>query len=265
MIKIYRILIYLILTIFLMLGSKGFRYQKAQFLSRTIYLPFSYSVNWIGNHLDVMGENWRLHGVVARQQIAINILKQELDNYREQNIEFAAPVYDYITADVIGSNGNFGQRYYILDQGSKAGIKPNMPVLGTEGIIGKVVTTGQNYSLLMPFDHINFKLGVMLSRNSLHGLLEADLEGKIYMNMMRVGSEVSLGDTVVTSHFSTTFPAFYPVGTVSKIKIAADRLNLSAEIEPFSDLPSLTTVIVLLYENKNEYHEELGIENETTN
>ncbi len=265
MTKIYRLVIYLILTIFLMLGSKEFRYNKAQFLSGTIYFPFIYSINWIESHLDLMGENWRLLNEVARQQIAINNLNQELDNYRKQNIEFTAPVYDYITANVIGSSGNYGQRYYILDQGSKAGIKPNMPVLGTEGIIGKVVTTGRNYSLLIPFDHVDFKLGVMLRKNFLHGLLEADLEGRIYMNMMRVGSEVSLGDTVVTSHFSTTFPAFYPVGTVNKIKIAVDRLNLNAEIEPFSNLPSMTTVIVLLYENKNEYDNELGIEDEISN
>ena len=265
MIKAYRFLIFLFLSLFLLLGSKEFRYQKANFLSSTIYMPFISSVNWISSYLALQDENWRLHNQLSNQQIEFNRINQELDFYRKQNIDFTAPRYDFVTADVIGSNGIYGQQYYILDQGKKSGIKPNMPVLGTEGIIGKIVTAGQNYSLLMPFDHTNFKLGVMLQKNFLHGLLEADLEGRIYMNMMRIGSEISLGDTLVTSHFSKTFPAFYPIGKVSRIKIAADRLNISAEIEPFSELQSMTTVIVLLYENKNEYGKELEIEDENSN
>ncbi|MCF7912813.1 MAG: rod shape-determining protein MreC [Candidatus Cloacimonetes bacterium] len=265
MIKAYRFLIFLILALFLLLGSRESRYQKANFLSSTIYLPFISSVNWLNSYLRLQNENLALHNQLTGCQIELNNLHQELDFYRKQNIDFTAPRYDFVTADVIGSNGEFGQRYYILDQGREAGIKPTMPVLGTEGVIGKVVTAGHNYSLLMPIDHTDFKLGVMLQKNFTHGLLEADLEGRIYMNMMRLGSEVSLGDTIVTSHFSKTFPPFYPVGTVSRIKIAADRLNMSAEIEPFSKLQSMTTVIVLLYENHDEYGKELGIQDEAEN
>jgi rod shape-determining protein MreC len=265
LIKAYRFLIFLVLSLVLLLGSKEFRYQKASFLSSTIYLPFISSVNWISSYIAIQEENLLLHNQLSTQQIEFNRINLELDFYRKQNIDFTAPRYDFVSADVIGSNGVYGQQYYILDQGKNSGIRPNMPVLGTEGIIGKIVTAGRNYSLLMPFNHTDFKLGVMLQKNFLHGLLEADLEGRIYMNMMRIGSEVSLGDTLVTSHFSKTFPAFYPVGTINRIKIAADRLNMTAEIEPFSELQSMTTVIVLLYENKNEYGKELGIEDETEN
>ena len=255
----------MVLSLVLLLGSQESRYKKAQFLSRTIYYPFVSSVNWLNLNYRMGEENLRLYDIISQGQIELNNLKQELDKYHKQNIDFTAPVYDYVSADVIGSNGEYGQRYFIINKGSNSGIKPNMPVLSTEGIIGKVVTTGLNYSLLMPFDHTNFKLGVMLQKNFLHGLMEADLEGRIFMNMMRLGSEVSLGDTIVTSHFSRTFPAFYPVGTVGSIKIASDRLNLNAEIEPFSNLQSMTTVIVLLYESKDDYKKELGIKDETTN
>jgi len=265
LIKLYRFFVYIILALFLLLGSKEFRYKKADFLSDTLYLPFLTSVNYIQAHLDLLGENWRLHNILARQEIKINHLQQELNFYQKQDLEFNAPVYDYLTSEVISSNGIYGQKYFILDKGISDQIKSNMPVLGTEGIIGKIVNTGQNFSLLMPLSHTNFKLGVMLKKNYLHGLLEADLEGRIYMNLLRKGSEVSLGDTVVTSHYSTIFPPFYPVGRIKKIKIAADRLNLNAEIEPFCDLQSLTTVIILKYTNEYEYNKELGIENEIIN
>jgi rod shape-determining protein MreC len=263
--KYYHLIIFSVLALFFLLGSKDFRYRKADFLSKTIYHPFIFSVKLIESHLNLKGENLQLHNKVARQQIELNNLRQELNYYQRQAMDFTAPVYDYITAEVVSSNGNYGQRFYILDQGSNAGLKPNMPVLGTEGIIGKIVTVGHNYSLLMPFSHTNFKLGVMLQKNFVHGLLEADLEGVVSMNMLRVGSAVSLGDTLVSSHFSTTFPPFYPVGTVKRIRIAPDKINLQAEIEPFSDLQSMTTVIVLLYESKHDYQKELGLEDEIRN
>lgn len=258
MTKYYQSLIYIVLSLLLLLGSPEARYQKAKFISKYIYLPFTGSVNFIDSHLNVRKENWHLHNKIAQQHKEINELYQELDFYRKQNLEFTAPVYQHVTAEVIGYNGNYGQRTFILDKGSLAGIKNDLPVLGTDGVIGKIVETGSNYSILMPFSHVSFKLGVMLKKNFLHGLMESDLEGRIYMNMVQAGSAISLGDTLVTSHFSKTFPPFYPVGTIKRLKIASDKINLNAEIEPFNDLQSMTTVIVLLYENEQEYLKEVN-------
>lgn len=265
MTKHYRFLIYLVLSLFLIFGSREVRYRKAEFIGKYLYFPFVSSVNWIESQLQLKSENWKLHNQIARYQQELNRIDLELDFYRKQNLEFQAPVYEHLTADVIGATGNYGQRYFILDKGSSSGIETNMPVLGKDGIIGKIVRNSLNYSLLMPFSHSDFKLGVMLKKNYLHGLLEADLEGNISMNMVTAGSEISLGDTLVTSHFSTTFPAFYPVGTISRLRMAQDKLNLSAEVKPFSDLQSMTTVIILKYKNEFEYQKELGIGEKDSN
>jgi rod shape-determining protein MreC len=106
-------------------------------------------------------------------------------------------------------------------------------------------------------------MGVMLDNNHLQGLLEADISGKTSINLMRVGSEVSLGDTIVTSNLSHIFPPYYPVGTISAIRQTLDSINITAEVEPFSRLNELTSVIVLFYEHKENYEEELEIKDGT--
>ncbi|MCF7919084.1 MAG: rod shape-determining protein MreC [Candidatus Cloacimonetes bacterium] len=263
MTKSYHLLIYLILGILLLAGSKEGRYRKADFLSKTIYYPFISSVNWVESQLELKNLNRHLHNELADSIIEQNLLRQELEFFRKQNINYTASGYEHVIADVVGESGVYGQKYFILDKGRMTGIKCNMPVLGTSGIIGKIVTVGQNYSLLLPVTHSQFKLGVMLDKNHLQGLLESDLSGKVYMNMIRLGSEISLGDTVVTSNLSRIFPAYYPVGTISVIRKTNDNVNISAEVKLFSEINALTTLIVLLYENKENFEEDLEIQDES--
>lgn len=263
MTKSYHLIIYIILGLFLLAGSKEDRYRKADFLSKSIYYPFISSINWIESQLKLERTNRELYDRLALRMTEQNKLRRELEYYRQQNVNFTSTEYGYVMADVIGVSGIYGQKYFILDRGSMAGIKKNMPVLDTSGIIGKIVTVGQNYSLLMPISHSQFKLGVMLENNDLQGLLEADISGKIFINLMRVGSEVSLGDTIVTSNLSHIFPSYYPVGTISAIRQNLDSINISAEVAPFSRLDALTSVIVLLYEYKENYEEELEIKDGT--
>ena len=263
MTKTYHLIIYIILGILLLAGSKEGRYWKADFLSKSLFFPLISSVNWIQAQLDLKGENWELNNELALKSKECNKIRHELEFYRKQDLDYSATEYQHVIADVVGISGVYGQDYFILDKGRLAGIKSNMPVLGTTGIIGKIITTGQNYSLLMPITHSQFKLGVMLDNNHLQGLLESDLSGRVYMNMIRMGSEVSLGDTVVTSNLSQIFPAYYPVGKVSTIRRTTDNVNISAEVEPFSRMNSLTTVIVLLYEHEENFEEELEITDES--
>lgn len=56
------------------------------------------------------------------------------------------------------------------------------------------------------------------------GILQADLNGKIYMNMIKIGSQISVGDTIVTSNLSDLYPKSYPVGMVSRIHESQDYL-----------------------------------------
>lgn len=258
----YHLLIYIVICLILLAGKKEDRYIKADFLSKTAFYPFINAVNWVQTQQNLKRDNWKLTYQIGIYQQKINCLEDQLEYYLSQNVDYCHGKYGFVISNIIGSSGNYEQLLYILNKGFLDGIKKDMPVLGTCGVVGKIVSTGLNYSLLMPLNNKLFKSGIMLKHNKLQGLLEADLKGDIFMNMVRMGSEISLGDTVVTSNLSNLFPANYPVGTISGIRQNVDKVNISAQIKPFNDVRSMTSVIVLLYENQENYYEELDIKNE---
>jgi rod shape-determining protein MreC len=80
---------------------------------------------------------------------------------------------------------------------------------------------------------------------NVQGILQSDLTGNTSMNLIKLGSQVSIGDTVVTSNLSRLFPKGYPVGKISRIKESQDNLFLSAQIVPFTFVENLEHVFVL--------------------
>ncbi len=251
------IIILLLLTIILFLGNSEQRLKKADFLSKTIYFPFINSINIIKENIKVKQKNKRLELDLAVQTITINNLENELQKIENININFEIDKTEFVLADVIGLSGNFKERNFVVNKGKKHDIKVDFPVISTDGIIGKIVSVSNNFSVIMPFDHTNFKLGVMTKNTKLQGLLEADIYGNCYMNMVKIGSEINLGDTIVTSNISTIFPKNYPVGVVSQISEAPDKVHINAKISPFTNPASLDQVIILFYEKDKSYETEL--------
>jgi rod shape-determining protein MreC len=78
------------------------------------------------------------------------------------------------------------------------------------------------------------------------------------MSLIKLGSDVVIGDTIVTSNISSIFPANFPVGTVTLIKEHSNQINMLAKIEGFTDPINLNYVIVLKYKRDNAYETELN-------
>ncbi len=251
------LIILLLISVILFLGNVEQRQKKANFLSKSVFFPFINSIDNIKENFKVKQKNKQLELDLAVKTIIINNLENELQKIENVNMNFETGVPEFILADVIGLSGNFKERNFIVNKGKKHNIKVDLPVISTDGIIGKIVSVSNNFSVIMPFDHTSFKLGVMTGNSKLQGLLEADIFGNCYMNMVKIGSEINPGDTIVTSHISTIFPKNYPVGIISQISEAADKVHINAKISPFTDPSGLDQVIILFYEKDKSYETEL--------
>ena len=111
--------------------------------------------------------------------------------------------------------------------------------------MGKVISVCDTYSLILPLNIPLFQIPVMDQSTSVQGILQSDLTGAISMNMIKLGSQISPGDTIVTSNLSTLFPKGYPVGTIERIKESSDNLFISADISPFTQVENLEHVFIL--------------------
>lgn len=248
---------YLVLALILLIGSSSQKLTKANFLSGSLYFPFINSLISLEDIFQVQAENAKLINSLADKTLRVNLLENSLKYYRETQTDLNIPDYEIIVSDVVGYSGNYNERNLIINSGHKIGVQRNYPVFSSAGMVGKVVETSQNYSVIMPFNHPAFKLGVMTKNTQVQGILESDVYGNTSMGMINMGSEISLGDTIITSNISSYFPKNIPVGIVSRITDSNDKVHIDAFISPFTNPYGLDKLFVLFFSKDKDYENEL--------
>jgi rod shape-determining protein MreC len=252
------LLVLVILALFLLSGNNQKRVAKAQFLGKTLYLPFISSLNKIEEMTQLRDKNRDLSKKLAEKTLQVNKMQNYLDTVENIDFSFQISTDNYTIADIIGYTGLYKEKNLVVNKGLSAGVLPELPVLSSQGIAGKTINSGQNYAVILPFNHSDFKLSVMLKRNNLQGLLESDKFRNSYMTQIKPGADIALGDTVVTSNISSIFTKNYPVGIISGIDRSPDKIYIQAKIKPFVEPSKLNQVIILLNKKDIKYEQEFA-------
>lgn len=175
--------------------------------------------------------------------------------------------YDYVLASVINNATSHPRNYFTINRGLKDGVKPGMGVVDQSGIVGIVNVCGKHtsrvISLLNETQHFNVKLkdtpfvGTLTWRGG---------NPKIaYMEDVPRHATFSIGDTVVTSGFSTTFPSGLNVGTIMGRIHASDDNFYILKVNLSSDFKALSTVRVIKDIYKNELDSLVNFDIKTDN
>jgi rod shape-determining protein MreC len=129
-------------------------------------------------------------------------------------------LFTYISAKVINSSVNKQQNYITLNKGSKDGIKPDMGVINSEGVVGIVSSVSNNFAVVMPIINPRIKISCRISKNDYYGSLVWEGRSAAFANLKEIPEHVQLqkGDSIITSGFSSIFPEGISVGTVEEVK-----------------------------------------------
>lgn len=176
-----------------------------------------------------------------------SLIKDTSNRYRK---------YSYLPAlvviNTVASESNFIQ----LERGYNQGVRKDMGVIGPLGIIGKVVSVSENYSVVMSLLNRNSKVSAMFKRGKEQNTSNISWDGKDanYLIMEKVSKAVDVkkGDTVVTSNYSPSFPSMLMIGTVADIKTDAIGNNYTLKIKAASNFNALQHVNIIA----NHYYEE---------
>ena len=239
-------------SIFLFFGTESERRNRAVFLSRTLYIPLISSIQKFHSYKALKRKNEEL--LKENIDCGLEIAKyQKLLAIKTNNKKIYSTIKNkFKIAEIIGITGVYTQRNLILNVGRLNGISVGMPIISIKGIVGKVISVSQNSSIGLPFNNEDFKLAVMDKSNGTQGLLEAEVTGINFMNYIKIGSQVSIGDTIVTSNLSQVFPQNLPVGKVKKIVNINSGMYYKAEIEPFINVENLEMVAILVGGNNEK-------------
>ena len=127
--------------------------------------------------------------------------------------------YRWRAAKVVGNTISLPNNFITLQRGEAMGVRKDMGVVGPNGIVGTVVSTSKNYSVVMSLLHRQSRTSAKLKKTGDLGTVLWDGESPFYLTMTNVPKSVQVkaGDTVVTSQYSYLFPHSILVGMVVEV------------------------------------------------
>ncbi|HEX4476490.1 MAG TPA: rod shape-determining protein MreC [Polyangiaceae bacterium] len=196
-------------------------------------------------------ENARLRGDVRRLSAA------ETENRRLRRLltlrETAKA--ETVSAVVIGKDITefFRVAHVVLDN-SAPGIRPNMPVISLDGVVGTVSRiAGDRVDVDLTVDS-GFGVDVVVERTGARGFVRGvgDLQRyKVSVEYVQRTDEVEQGDVLVTSGFGCRFPKGIPVARVTDVVKRDFGIYQQVEAEPTVDFSRLDEVLVVLTDTKD--------------
>jgi len=159
-----------------------------------------------------------------------------------------------LIAKVIANDPRAEFKSIVIDKGSSDGIFPLMPVVGPQGLVGKVGEVSSSSSRVILITDPNSTVDVLVQRSRARGIMSGtarrtELRPSYYLTRLeylRRISDVHNGDIVVTSGFDRIFPSGLPVGSVSDISKSKYGVFLNAYVVPFENMAELQEVMVVL-------------------
>lgn len=150
-----------------------------------------------------------------RKQLSTSYVKL-VNNIHEENDTVYKQRFSFIDARVISKSVNKRNNFFMLDKGSESGIDVDMGVISPSGVVGVVVKTTKNFSLVMSVLHQDSKINVRNERTKTTGTLTWDGYNYSVGQVVDMPSSLIIkkGDTIVTSGFSRDFPEGIMVGRV---------------------------------------------------
>lgn len=126
--------------------------------------------------------------------------------------------FEYVPARVIRSTFNRRSNYLVIDKGADDGIRKDMGVFTSEGVVGIVHSVSEHYAAVLSLLHKDVRLSGRIKRSGYVGTVRWEGGSAEEAALTEVPGHVNLrvGDTVVTSGYSLIFPAGQPIGRIKR-------------------------------------------------
>lgn len=175
--------------------------------------------------------------------------KYDLDDFRKlYSLDEKYSNYPRVAAHVISSDGNWFNSF-VIDKGSKDGLKVNMNVLAGDGLVGIVTEVNKSYARVRSIiDDESSVTGSFLKTSDMcfvNGNLKLIGKGMIDISGIPADAEVKDGYEVVTSPVSDKYLPGILIGYARDIKTDSSNITQSAHLTPAADFSGLDMVLVI--------------------
>jgi rod shape-determining protein MreC len=253
----YKILFLLLLGISLTLTIQFHSFHRSKVISSANVISGSVyqEVNNAKEYLNLRKENEDLALENAMLRSLLFQVKDSAFMSKPDNIKGVKPS-DIVVAKVIKNSYNVYENYLTLNAGQQQGIKPDMGVINSLGIVGIIDDTSENYSTVASVLNKKSRINAKMKKSNHFGSLIWDGKSTGFVQLIDVPrlAAIRKGDTVVTGGQSVIFPENINIGTIHRVFRDKDNKTnfYTLEVKLFNDMTNLGHVYILKSKGKEE-------------
>jgi len=155
--------------------------------------------------------------------------------------------YKVTIADVYKNSYSAPNNYLLLNKGKNDSIKQDFGVMTSNGIIGIIVNTANNYSRVLSILNTRSRINAKLKSTNHIGSLTWNGESPIYVQLEDVSqfAPVKVGDTIQTGGESSIFPKGIGIGVIDSFEEDISGDTYTIQVKLFNDMTNIGTVYIL--------------------
>ena len=226
------------------------------------------AISSVTSYLNLQEENRQLEAVNERLRRQVYELQQQIEEVRQDTAKRIISLpkkYDLVHAQVVNMTLHKANNMITINRGEADGIRPEMGVVCSRGVVGIVYMTSQHYSLVMPLLNTNSQISCRLRNSEYFGSLvwERGYADIAYVTKIPRHAKVKEKEIVETNGFSDIFPPGLPIGVVQRVGNSADGISYMLRVKLFANFPTLRNVSVITnYSSPERYMLEEKQENQ---
>ena len=251
----YRLLFLLLLGVSLVLTIQAHSYHKSKVISSANFLTGGVyeKINNVSEYLNLKSQNEELALENARLKSILFNAKDTTSIPKTDTIKGVNKA-NIIVSKIIHNSYNSYENYLTINSGETAGIKPDMGVVNSAGIIGVIDKTSKNYATIISILNVKSQINAKIKKSNHFGTLKWDGKSTGFVQLIDVPrlASVRKGDTIVTGGQSVIFPENIGIGTIHKIYKDDQTHYYTLEIKLFNDMTNLGHVYIIKSKDREE-------------
>lgn len=185
---------------------------------------------------------------LAKSLRELEIIKSENSTLKEYlKLTEKYKSYTTVPAYIINKDTSNYTNTYVINVGSKDGIKENMTVIADKGLVGHVVSVTNNtakvQTIIDPSSSVSASISTTRDSILCKGSLESNLLKGTYVP---TDAELIEGDSVETSGMGGIYQKGIHIGIVTKAVNTKNIIDRYVEITPAVDFSKIETVLVII-------------------
>jgi rod shape-determining protein MreC len=174
----------------------------------------------------------------AEQQ---NRVLRSLLNIREESSEPLIPVM------VIAKNLTSMNSSITVNAGSDDGVEIGMPVINSDGLVGQVILTSNNYSQVLPYSNSMFRISARIQETRAYGIVtwSGNSGRELVMQYVPETIHAEPGQIVESSGHSNHYPPGIPIGEITHVEPGRGVDTQTIYLNAFTDLSTLAEAFIM--------------------